>query len=196
MNLKDDENNILEEEEEVLGEEEEILDEETSKYLEKIPNSFEEEQKLIEFFSKKLNLDSETQEWDDYLIKNGYSSLLEGITAGKPKKVEKKKVLVQSKRTIEEETTRKEFTGLLNRIVPSNFSILSSRIRDVFSSHPIKISIEQFTRCLTQRLISDTILPQLFIETYAKTLKEVPDSIENVLNFLNNYKDNKNIINF
>jgi len=145
-----------------------------------IPQTFEDEQKEIEYYAKKLGLD-EGNDWDDYLIQNGYAKILEGISVSESSKPKKKVELVKAVRTEEEEAARRDFTGLLNRISPSNFGLISSRIREAFVSHPHAISVAQFSRCISQRILSDAPLPDLFIQTYAKSLKDIPDAIEPTL---------------
>ena len=163
-----------------------------------VPSNLQEDEEEINYYAKKLGIDPEVEEWDDYLIENGYAKILEGITAGRPKQKQKVQELVKAVRTPEEESARKDFTGLLNRIAPSNFNHIAAQIRDAYSSHPPEVSLAQFTRCITQRLYSDAILPDMFIDVYSRALKEVPDAIQNVVDTLqnSNKKDTKNVRNF
>jgi nucleolar MIF4G domain-containing protein 1 len=139
----------------------------------------------IEYYAKKLGI-RDGDEWDSDLRALGYSRILDGITSsyrtpGLAGPVE----MVKAVRTDEEESARRDFTGLLNRISPSNFEMIAGRVRAAFASHPPDVSIAMFTRCLTQRICADAPLPALFLDCYSRVLKEVPDAIQPVLNFLN-----------
>ena len=162
------------------------------------PSNLKEDEEEINYYAKKLGIDPDVEEWDSYLIDNGYAKILDGITAGRPKQKEKAKELIKAVRTPEEESARKDFTGLLNRIAPSNFNIIAAQLRDAYSSHPPNVSLSMFTRCITQRLYSDAILPDMFIDVYSRALKECPDAIQNVIDTLqqSEKKDSKNVKNF
>lgn len=163
-----------------------------------VPQTLEQDEEEIAYYAKKLGIDPEVEEWDDYLIENGYAKILEGITAGRPVKKQKPTEMVKAARTDEEEAARRQFTGFLNRIAPSNFNIIVAQIREAFASHPPPVSIAMFTRCITQRLYSDAILPDMFIDVYSRSLKEVPDAIQSIVDTLNksDKKDSKNVKKF
>lgn len=163
-----------------------------------VPETLEQDEQEIAYYAKKLGIDPEVNEWDSYLIDNGYAKILEGITAGRPTKKKQKVEMVKAVRTEEEEAARREFTGFLNRIAPSNFNIISAQIREAFAKHDSKVSKAMFTRCITQRLYSDAILPDMFIDVYSRSLLEVPDAIQPVVDALNSSdkKDTKNVKNF
>ena len=146
-----------------------------------VPSTLEEDDAEIEYYAKKLGINDEIDEWDDDLRANGYAKILKNITTARRTQREQPVEMVKAVRTEEEEAARKDFTGLLNRIAPSNFGMISARLREAFASHPPEVSIAMFTRCVTQRLFADAPLPPLFIDCYARALKEVPDAIQPVL---------------
>jgi nucleolar MIF4G domain-containing protein 1 len=148
------------------------------------PGTADQDDEEIAYYAKKLGIDPDVDEWDDYLRDTGFSKILKDITAGSTPKSKQSVPMVKAVRTDEEESARRDFTGLLNRIAPSNFPLISSRIRDAFASHPPPVSISMFTRCLTQRILADAPLPPHFIDCYSRVLREVPDSIETVIGVL------------
>jgi nucleolar MIF4G domain-containing protein 1 len=138
----------------------------------------------IEYFAKKLGI-ADSAEWDEDSHALGFSRLLDGITSAQRMQSESKPIpMIKAVRTEEEESARRDFTGLLNRIAPSNFGVIASRIREAFASHPPEVSIAMFTRCITQRICADAPLPALFLDCYARVVKEVPDAIEPIVSFL------------
>lgn len=160
-----------------------------------VPNTIDEDDEEISYYAKKLGINEEVDEWDDEMRNGGYAKILEGITSGRTntKKVEKQPEMVKAVRTEEEEEARKEFTGLLNRIAPSNFAHFAARIRDAYDMHDEKVSQAMFTRCLTQRIFSDAKLPPLFIDVYSRVLKEVPNAIQPVVDKLKEKMDLVNV---
>lgn len=146
------------------------------------PESLEQDDAEIEYYAKKLGLDG-LDEWDEDMNHLGYSKIFKDLTVGKRTKDRKEKTvkMVKAVRTEEEEAARKEFTGYLNRIVPSNYNVIAHKIRDVFMSHPPAVSITMFTRCLTQRIFSDAELPACFISVYSKILQEIPEAVHDVI---------------
>jgi len=46
------------------------------------------------------------------------------------------------------------------------------------------VSVAMLTRCLTQRLFADAPLPALFVDCYARALRELPDALEPVIAML------------
>lgn len=146
-----------------------------------LPQTLDEDDEEIEYYAKKLGINDEIDEWDDDMRSLGYAKLLENITSGRRTRHEKPVEMVKAARTEEEEAARKDFTGLLNRIAPSNYGAIAARLRVAFASHPPEVSVAMFTRCLTQRIFADAPLPALFIDCYSKALKEVPDAIQPVL---------------
>lgn len=163
------------------------------------PTNLEEDEIEIRYYAKKLGIDPEVEEWDEQMIQAGYSKILEGITAGSLKQTKKKDVkMIKATRSETEEEARKSFTALLNRIVPSNFNLICSKLRNEFTLFPKKVAIPIFTRCITQRLFSDAVLPDMFIQVYSGALKQVPDCIQSVIETLNKSEKSKykNIQNF
>ncbi|KAH0791831.1 nucleolar MIF4G domain-containing protein 1 [Histomonas meleagridis] len=159
-----------------------------------VPETVEQDDEEIEYYARKLGINDEVDEWDDQLRAAGYAKILKGITSSRRNiKKDQPVKMVKAKRTQEEEEARKDFTGLLNRIAPSNYNIFSSRIREAFATHPPKVSIPMFTRCLTQRIFSDAQLPPLFIDVYSRVLKEIPDAIQPVVDALNEKPDLINV---
>lgn len=191
-----------EEEEYDENEEEEYYDEEDGddisppEFLE--ASNLQEDEEEINYYAKKLGLDPTIDDWDDYMISNGYSKLLDGITSSRISSKKKEVKMVKAVRTTEEESARKDFTGLLNRIAPSNFAVIAAQLREAYAARSPKVSCEMFTRCITQRLYSDAVLPDMFIDVYSRALKEVPDAIQSVLDKLHesDKKESKNIKNF
>ena len=158
--------------------------------------TLEEDEAEIEYYAKKLGIDPEYEEWDDDLIRDGYSKILKGITSAQfHKKISKEEPvkLVKGVRDQNEESARKDFTGLLNRIAPSNFGDITRKIREAFASYEPQVSINMFTRCLTQRIKSDAQLPPIFLDCYARVLQELPDAIPSVLSIIKSLpEDNLN----
>lgn len=150
-----------------------------------VPETLEDDDKEIEYYARKLGINDEVDEWDDDLRTNGYAKIMKDITAGRRTVHDAPMPKMKAVRTEEEEAARRDFTGLLNRIAPSNFGMISARLRESFSSHPPEISVAMFTRCLTQRIFADAELPALFIDCYARALKEVPDALQPVIEKLN-----------
>lgn len=146
-----------------------------------VPSTLEEDDAEIEYYAKKLGINDEIDEWDDDLRANGYAKILKGITSSRRTIRTQPVEMVKATRTEEEEAARKDFTGLLNRIAPSNFGTISGKLREAFASHPPEVSISMFTRCLTQRIFADAPLPPLFIDCYSRALKDVPDAIQPVI---------------
>lgn len=160
-----------------------------------VPNTLDEDDEEIAYYARKLGIDDEIDEWDSEMRDGGYAKILEGITSGRRtiKKEARQVEMVKAVRTEEEEAARKEFTGLLNRIAPSNFAHFASRIRDAYDMHDEKVSRAMFTRCITQRIFSDAKLPPLFIDVYSRVLKEVPNAIQPVVDKLKEKADLINV---
>ena len=162
------------------------------------PNTAEQDDEEIEYYAQKLGI-ADDKEWDEDSYLLGYAKITEGISSAsrfsnRKNRMEQNVKMVEAKRTPEEEEARKDFTGLLNRIAPSNYNLIAARIRESFSSHPQEASIPMFTRCITQRILSDVPLPPIFIDVYSRALQEVPDAIQPTIEELqNNLNDPKRI---
>ena len=159
------------------------------------PENLEQDDIEIEYYAKKLGINDEVDEWDDELRSAGYAKILEGITSSRRtiKKGEEPIKKVKAVRTAEEESARRDFTGLLNRIAPSNFNVIVGRIREAFATHPKNVSEAMFTRCITQRICGDAPLPPIFIDVYSRALKEVPDAISSTIDELQKKMDLINV---
>ncbi|OHS95794.1 hypothetical protein TRFO_38071 [Tritrichomonas foetus] len=158
------------------------------------PESLEQDDEEIEYYARKLGINDDVDEWDDELRNAGFAKILDGITSAKRSKKKGQKVeMIKAVRTPEEESARKDFTGILNRIAPSNYNIMASRIREAYSTHPPEVSVAMFTRCITQRIFSDAPLPAIFIDVYSKALKEIPDAIQPAVDELQKKSDRINV---
>ncbi|KAK8899670.1 Nucleolar MIF4G domain-containing protein 1 [Tritrichomonas musculus] len=161
------------------------------------PTTAEQDDEEIEYYAQKLGI-ADDNEWDEDSILLGYSKITEGLTSAsrnKKKRMEQKAPMIEATRTPDEEAARKDFTGLLNRIAPSNYNMIASRIRESFSSHPQEASIPMFTRCITQRILSDVPLPPIFIDVYSRALQEIPEAIQPTIDELQKRIDDSKCIN-
>lgn len=158
--------------------------------------SIEQDDEEIEYYARKLGI-SEDKEWDQDSILLGYAKITEGITAANRSANRKKKAvkMIEAVRAPEEEAARRDFTGLLNRIAPSNYQMIAARITQAFASHPLPVSISMFTRCITQRIFSDAPLPPIFLNVYSQILKETPDAIQPVIEELQKRANDPKCIN-
>lgn len=163
------------------------------------PMTAEQDDEEIEYYAQKLGI-GDDREWDEDSILLGYAKITEGIPSAsrfynRKNRMEQDVKMVEAPRTQEEESARRDFTGFLNRIAPSNFNIIASRIRESFSSHPREVSISMFTRCISQRILSDVPLPPIFIDVYSRILQEIPDAIQPTVDELQKKINDKKCIN-